>query len=168
MSQQRNFQVMRTKAFTPVLLLVLAGCGPGDSELALSSARQACETISADPVLQPTSTIPDDSELERWEEDSAKAADLSAAAAVRDPQWEGLADAYSAFADANANAVSLWRRIDAVSVTQWIPDDKERLDYRMYRAGITPAESSTVADRLDTSGAAVRNACRRVAAQVRK
>ena len=146
-----------------VTLLGTGGCLFVGAEPAAVTADRACTLSRTDPVPQVVWVVPSEAELARWERTSDRSADLAARAAVSDPRWSDLADAYSAYADATATMASLWRRLGAVDVDVTM-DAAAQMAQRKLFAGVSDADAAQAAADLASSGRLVRSGCRRAAA----
>jgi hypothetical protein len=144
-----------------VALMAVSGCGSGSAGYAASTALRSCDLVEPDLVAATRVDIPTDAELTDWVERSTRAADLAAKAAVLDRRWKDLAEAQSAFADANTDAVVLWSRIRAVSTVAYY-EDTDGLQQLMYQAGITDLDLARTSRALDVAGRDVRRSCRPV------
>jgi hypothetical protein len=126
---------------------------------------RACDLVEPDLVAVTGVGIPTDAELTGRVERSTRAADLAAKAAVLDPRWKDLAEAQSAFADANTDAVILWSRIRAVSTVAY-SEDMDGLQQLMYQAGVTDLDLARAGRAMDVAGRDVRGGCRPVRSAV--
>ncbi|MDX3708774.1 hypothetical protein PV733_07270 [Streptomyces europaeiscabiei] len=108
---------------------LLAGCaddGPAPAEL----ARQACGTIGADNehlTPDPDSQGADVQEAQQAADEATERADLAAAAAVRDPRWTRLADAFTWLAAELDDSVARAEIAGGLSVTDQPEEYRQNL-----------------------------------------
>lgn len=138
--------------------MAVSGCGGGSVGYAASTALRACDLVEPDLVAATAVGIPTDAELTGWVVRSTRAADLAAKAAVLDPRWKDLAEAQSALADANTDAVTLRSRIRAVSTVAY-SEDMDGLQQLMFQAGITDLDLARAGRAMAVAGRDVRRGC---------
>jgi hypothetical protein len=149
-------------ALLPVLLAM--ACGQSASEEALAYAVRACHGQPSGETL-PVGAMPTDSDLKSWDRVPDEAADRAAEAAALDGTWRELAEAFSYYADASAEAADLWRQVMAVSIAGLsFPSESAAIRYRLSQSGIIYERLVAVDRGLTMSAKRIRSECRRVTA----